>query len=86
MAAVEGTGGGGLPEEVPSELRIEVERLQRQIKVLLNNYQVILRGQLGNVRFPPENNFLFSYDYYFATCDDYQTFIHPCLNRFQCYG
>ena len=38
MAAVEGTIG--LPEEVPRELRTEVERLQRQIKVLLNNYQV----------------------------------------------
>ena len=30
----------GLPEEVPKELRMELERLQRQIKVLLNNYQV----------------------------------------------
>ena len=48
MAAVEGTGG--LPEEVPCELRTELERLQRQIKELLNNYQVILKGQLGNVR------------------------------------
>ena len=57
MAALEGTSG--LPEEVPRELRTEVERLQRQIKVLLNNYQVILRGQLGNVRSPQENNFLF---------------------------
>ena len=57
MAAVEGTGG--LPEEVPCELRTELERLQRQIKVLLNNYQVILKGQLGNVRSPPEKNFVF---------------------------
>jgi len=31
----------GLPEEVPKELRMELERLQRQIKVLLNNYQVL---------------------------------------------
>ena len=30
----------GLPDEVPEELRLELERLQRQIKVLLNNYQV----------------------------------------------
>ena len=30
----------GLPEEVPKELKMELERLQRQIKVLLNNYQV----------------------------------------------
>ena len=30
----------GLPEEVPKDLRMELERLQRQIKVLLNNYQV----------------------------------------------
>ena len=30
----------GLPEEVPEELRMELGRLQRQIKVLLNNYQV----------------------------------------------
>ena len=56
MAAVEGTGG--LAEEVPRELRTELERLQRQIKVLLNNYQVILKGQLGIVCFPQENNFL----------------------------
>ena len=52
MAAVEGTGG--LPEEVPRELRTELARLQRQIKVLLNNYQVILKGQLGDVFSPPE--------------------------------
>jgi len=31
----------GLPDEVPKELRMELERLQRQIKVLLNNYQVL---------------------------------------------
>jgi len=31
----------GLPEEVPEELRMELGRLQRQIKVLLNNYQVL---------------------------------------------
>ena len=30
----------GLPDEVPQELRLELERLQRQIKILLNNYQV----------------------------------------------
>ena len=30
----------GLPEEVPKDLRVELEMLQRQIKVLLNNYQV----------------------------------------------
>ena len=59
MAAVEGTGG--LPEEVPRELRTELARLQRQIKVLLNNYQVILKGQLGDVRSPPANNFLSFY-------------------------
>ena len=34
----------GLPEEVPKELRMELERLQRQIKVLLNNYQVRIFG------------------------------------------
>ena len=68
MAAVEGTGG--LPEEVPCELRTELERLQRQIKVLLNNYQVILKGKFGNKRSPSENNYLFFYDCYFARCDD----------------
>jgi len=31
----------GLPDEVPKGLRMELERLQRQIKVLLNNYQVL---------------------------------------------
>jgi len=31
----------GLPDEVPQELRLELERLQRQIKILLNNYQVL---------------------------------------------
>jgi len=31
----------GLPDEVPEELRLELKRLQRQIKVLLNNYQVL---------------------------------------------
>ena len=74
MAAVEGTVG--LPEEVPSELRTELERLQRQIKVLLNNYQVFLKGQLGsNVCSHPENHFLFFHDHYFATCDDNQNLI-----------
>ena len=37
----------GLPEEVPEELRMELGRLQRQIKVLLNNYQV---GNLQTVK------------------------------------
>ena len=68
----------GLPEEVPEELRMELGRLQRQIKVLLNNYQVILKGQLGsNVCSHPENNFLFFHDHYFATGDDNQTLTIP---------
>ena len=47
----------GLPDEVPKELRMELERLQRQIKVLLNNYQVRIFGDMrmgwlhGNVCF-----------------------------------
>ena len=49
----------GLPEEVPKDLRMELERLQRQIKVLLNNYQVGETLDIGYEHdiFPNPKNF-----------------------------